>query len=106
MSAAEVDSKATSPKAEPAHYTKKQKMSVPESPESEWPEAWLMPDEVKEQCQDNKLEPNVPVSAKQLRKLGISYWKMDADAYKYPTKGKECHYVESSLLLIWTALSC
>ena len=73
-------------KVEEQPDTKKQKMSVAEAPDSEWPEAWLLPDDVSNQCALNKLEPNVAVDAAALRKLGISYWKMDADAYTYPVK--------------------
>ena len=28
----------------------------------------------------------MPIDAAGMRKLGISYWKMDADAYTYPVK--------------------
>jgi len=57
-----------------------------EAPDNEWPEAWIMPDEVEDQKALNKLEPNIPVSVSHLRKIGISYWKMDAVNYTYPTK--------------------
>lgn len=57
----------------------------PCAPDSEWPEAWYMPDEVEDQCKPNKLEPNQPVTAADMKKLGICYWKMDADSYEYPT---------------------
>ena len=87
MSSAAEEAKQGTADTTVAADTKKQKMSVPEAPESEWPEFWYMPDEVSEQCKPNKLEPNMPVSTTELKKLGISYWKMDADAYKYPTKG-------------------
>lgn len=68
--------------------SKKLKMEdYPMSPDEAWPEAWLMPDEVENQCSPNRLEPNVPVSAEQMRELGICYWKMeDVDKYEYPTK--------------------
>lgn len=65
---------------------KKQKMSIEMSPDSEWPEAWLMAEEVNDQCLENRQDPNVAVDAAHLRKLGIAYWKMDADAYEYPVK--------------------
>lgn len=77
---------AVEPKTEAQPDTKKQKMSVAEAPDSEWPEAWLLPDDVKDQCALNKLEPNVAADVQGLRKLGISYWKMDADAFTYPVK--------------------
>lgn len=65
---------------------KKTKMSIEQAPDSAWPEAWVMADNVTEQCQDNKQEPNVAVDAEGLRKIGISYWQMDADSYEYPIK--------------------
>lgn len=61
----------------------------PMAPDSEWPEAWIMPDEIPEtgdQCQSNRLEPNIPVSARDMKDIGISYWRMDADSYSYPVK--------------------
>lgn len=66
--------------------TKKMKTSVEQSPDEEWPEAWVMADEVEDQKAPNKLEPNVPVTADQMRELGIAFWKMDADSFSYPTK--------------------
>lgn len=69
------------------HIDKKARMDdYPMAPDEEWPEAWIMPDEVEEQCQANKLEPNVPVTVEQLKEIGINYWKMDANAYEYPIK--------------------
>jgi len=66
---------------------KKQKMTgVPVAPDEEWPEAWFMTETVEDQCKPCRQEPNKPVSAADMRKLGISYWKMDADSYKYPIK--------------------
>ena len=68
---------------------KKPKMttdSYPQAPDEEWPEAWLMSERVEDQCKPNKQEPNVPISAADLRKIGINYWKLDANAYKYPIK--------------------
>jgi 1,2-dihydroxy-3-keto-5-methylthiopentene dioxygenase len=59
---------------------------TPESPDNEWPDAWLMTDSVEDQKALNKLEPNVPVSVSELRELGIAYWKMDADTFSYPVK--------------------
>jgi len=72
------------PREEPD--SKKAKMSIEQAPDSAWPEAWVMADNVTEQCQDNKQEPNVAVDAEGLRKIGISYWQMDADSYEYPIK--------------------
>eukprot|EP00594_Rhizosolenia_setigera_P012533 CAMPEP_0178964916 /NCGR_PEP_ID=MMETSP0789-20121207/15961_1 /TAXON_ID=3005 /ORGANISM="Rhizosolenia setigera, Strain CCMP 1694" /LENGTH=203 /DNA_ID=CAMNT_0020649781 /DNA_START=13 /DNA_END=624 /DNA_ORIENTATION=- len=61
-------------------------MSLTQSPDEEWPEAWLMPEEVEDQKALNKLSPNVPVSVSEMKELGICYWKMDADAFTYPVK--------------------
>ena len=58
----------------------------PMAPDEDWPEAWLMSAEVKDQCLENRQEPNVPATVEDLKKLGISYWKMDAKAYDYPVK--------------------
>jgi 1,2-dihydroxy-3-keto-5-methylthiopentene dioxygenase len=58
--------------------------TVPEAPPEEWPEAWLIPDHVDDQFSANKLTPNVPITVDELRAIGISYWKMDADTYQYP----------------------
>lgn len=70
-----------------ATKTKKQKTMLPESPDNEWPECWVMPDgECPDQKAENRKEPNEPVSVDFLRKLGISYWKMDADSFTYPKK--------------------
>jgi 1,2-dihydroxy-3-keto-5-methylthiopentene dioxygenase len=66
--------------------TKKQKMEYPMAPDEDWPEAWLMPAEVEDQCKENRLEPNVPVTAEDMKKLGIAYWKMDAESFEYPVK--------------------
>ena len=70
---------------------KKAKMSLAQAPDEEWPEAWLMATEDDDKinadpCKAHKQEPNVPVSVESLRKLGINYWKLDANAYKYPVK--------------------
>ena len=42
-----------------------------EAPNSEWPEAWLMAEEVDDQKKPNKMEPNVPFDVDALRELGI-----------------------------------
>lgn len=65
---------------------KKPRTMTPMAPDNEWPEAWLVCDNIKDQCRDNRCEPNVPVSPEELRKIGIEYWKMDADSYEYPVK--------------------
>lgn len=60
------------------------------APEQDWPEAWLMGPEDGDdfdQCALNKLSPNVPVTAADMKSLGICYWKMeDIDQYNYPVK--------------------
>eukprot|EP00980_Cylindrotheca_fusiformis_P015867 scaffold4637_cov128-Cylindrotheca_fusiformis.AAC.38 len=67
--------------------SKKAKTAIPESPDEEWPEAWLMMEgEIEDQKKENRQSPNVQVTPADMRKLGISYWKMDADAYEYPLK--------------------
>jgi len=43
-----------------------------------------MKDNCEDQCAENRLEPNVPITPEQMAELGISYWKLDADAYTYP----------------------
>jgi 1,2-dihydroxy-3-keto-5-methylthiopentene dioxygenase len=65
---------------------KKAKMTLPEAPATEWPEAWIIPKDIEDQYAPNKLEPNVPVTVEDLKKIGICYWKLDADTYTYPTK--------------------
>ena len=52
---------------------KKQKTMLPEAPDDQWPECWVMTDECKDQKAPNKREPNVPVSVELLRNLGIRY---------------------------------
>ena len=45
---------------------------VEQAPDSEWPEAWLMPEgECANQKAPNKLDPNVPVKVEELKALGI-----------------------------------
>lgn len=67
--------------------TKKAKMAMPQAAPEEWPEAWVMTEgECKDQFAPNKQEPNVPVTVEDMQKLGICYWKLDADSYTYPTK--------------------
>jgi 1,2-dihydroxy-3-keto-5-methylthiopentene dioxygenase len=61
-------------------------MEYPMAPDEDWPEAWHMPTEVEDQCKENRLEPNVPATAEDLKKLGIAYWKMDAESFEYPVK--------------------
>lgn len=66
---------------------KKAKCEVPIAPDSDFPEAWIIPDDVEDQYADNKMEPNVPVTAADLKKIGVLYWKMDdVDKYEYPIK--------------------
>ena len=51
--------------------TKRRKIDISEAPDSEWPEAWVMSDDVEDQKAENRLEPNVPATVTDLRKLGI-----------------------------------
>jgi 1,2-dihydroxy-3-keto-5-methylthiopentene dioxygenase len=79
--------------ADETFANKKQKTNedYPMAPDADWPEAWIMADKESDpdfdQCQPNRCEPNIPVSAPDLRKIGIAYWKMDdVDKYDYPVK--------------------
>jgi len=82
---------APAPAAEEQASKKQKKMEdYPMAPDSEWPEAWLMPKDCEsapdfDQCKPNKQTPNVPVTAEDMQKLGICYWKMpDTDNFDYP----------------------
>ena len=66
--------------------TKKQKMTVEISPDSEWPEAWYIAEKAASQKEEDRCDPNEPVSVDAMKALGILYWKMDADKYEYPLK--------------------
>mmetsp|Transcript_63955 Transcript_63955/g.76895 ORF Transcript_63955/g.76895 Transcript_63955/m.76895 type:complete len:245 (-) Transcript_63955:786-1520(-) len=60
---------------------------LPEAPDEDWPEAWYMPEgDCDNQKALNKKDPNEPANITALRKIGISYWKLNADAFKYPVK--------------------
>lgn len=59
---------------------------IKESPDSDWPEAWMIPDTVEDGRDDNRLEPNISVGVAELREIGLSYWKMDAENFSYPIK--------------------
>ena len=66
----------TSPaKEEEQPASKKVKTGTMEqSPDSEWPEAWVMPEgDIEDQKALNKQEPNVPFTVEQLKDLGIWY---------------------------------
>lgn len=59
-------------KEEEDRPSKQAKTMVEQSPDSEWPDAWLMPDgDCANQKAANKQEPNVPVTVKELKDLGI-----------------------------------
>uniref|UniRef100_A0A6Q2YCS4 Acireductone dioxygenase n=1 Tax=Esox lucius TaxID=8010 RepID=A0A6Q2YCS4_ESOLU len=45
-------------------------------------EAWFMDDSDEEQRMPHKRNPNEPVSLEELEKLGVFYWKLDADIYE------------------------
>lgn len=69
--------------------TEENKTMTAESPASEWPEAWYMLDdgEYEDQKAENRLKDgNKPCTVEELKKLGIAYWKMDADSFEYPVK--------------------
>ncbi|KAL3944363.1 MAG: hypothetical protein SGBAC_001567 [Bacillariaceae sp.] len=67
---------------------KKAKTALPQAPDEEWPEAWLMcdDDKIDDQKKENRQDPNAKITPEGMRKLGINYWKMDADAFTYPVK--------------------
>jgi hypothetical protein len=68
---------------------KKETTTTPESPDEEWPEAWYMlqDGDYEDQKAENRMSPNnKPCSVTELKKLGIAYWKMDAETYNYPVK--------------------
>merc|ERR1712176_806538 len=62
--------------------------SVCQVVDSDWPEAWYMceDDKISNQKCQNRLTPNRPVSTKEMKELGLNYWKMDATNYSYPVK--------------------
>ena len=47
-------------------------VSTEQSPDEEWPEAWMMTEDCKDQKALNKMEPNVPVTPEILRQIGIA----------------------------------
>ena len=54
--------------------SKKIKTTMEQALDTEWPEAWLMPTgECMDQKAPNKLEPNVSVSAEELKEIGIKW---------------------------------
>lgn len=62
--------------------------SVCQVVDEEWPEAWYMvkDDEVENQKCENRFAPNKKVTVAEMKELGLHYWKMDADTFKYPIK--------------------
>jgi 1,2-dihydroxy-3-keto-5-methylthiopentene dioxygenase len=62
--------------------------SFPMAPDEEWPDAWMLaendPTVETDQCKEHRQEPNVQVTAADMKKLGIFYWKMDPQADQYP----------------------
>mmetsp|Transcript_21652 Transcript_21652/g.33122 ORF Transcript_21652/g.33122 Transcript_21652/m.33122 type:complete len:206 (-) Transcript_21652:293-910(-) len=61
--------------------------STEQAPDTEWPEAWYMTEgKCENQKALNKQEPNAPVSAEMLRKIGIAYWNLPPDDFTYPVK--------------------
>jgi len=65
--------------------TKTKIEKLPQAPDEEWPEAWIMPDGAcANQKALNKKTPNEPVTPETLREMGVYYWKMDAESFDYP----------------------
>ncbi len=48
---------------------------------TEWPEAWLMPEETEDLKALNKLEPNIPATMQDLSELGIAFCKLGPNAF-------------------------
>lgn len=72
MSEEEAKSDSPTKDEEPPPSKKVKSGTMEQAPDSEWPEAWLMPNgEIEDQKAPNKLEPNVPVTAEELREIGI-----------------------------------
>ena len=46
-------------------------VDVEEAADSEWPEAWLMAEDVTDQKAENRMEPNVPFEVSNLREIGL-----------------------------------
>uniref|UniRef100_A0A8B9JB20 Acireductone dioxygenase n=1 Tax=Astyanax mexicanus TaxID=7994 RepID=A0A8B9JB20_ASTMX len=44
-------------------------------------EAWFMDESSSDQRLPHRLEPNQPVSLQELQKIGVFYWKLNADIY-------------------------
>ncbi|XP_022528844.1 acireductone dioxygenase [Astyanax mexicanus] len=45
-------------------------------------EAWFMDESSSDQRLPHRLEPNQPVSLQELQKIGVFYWKLNADIYE------------------------
>ncbi|XP_030876823.1 1,2-dihydroxy-3-keto-5-methylthiopentene dioxygenase [Leptonychotes weddellii] len=45
-------------------------------------EAWYMDESADDPRRPHRAEPNRPVGLEQLRRLGVLYWKLDADKYE------------------------
>ncbi|XP_073682827.1 acireductone dioxygenase [Garra rufa] len=45
-------------------------------------EAWYMDESIEDQKLPHRLNPNQPVSLKQLEQIGVYYWKLNADIYE------------------------
>ncbi len=59
---------------------------------SEYPDAWLMPENVKDLKALNKMKSNVPATKEDLTELGISYWKVGEDAFNSPIQNVPWNY--------------
>ena len=53
-------------------FTSEMAVSPEQSPDEEWPEAWMMTEDCTNQKELNKMEPNVPVTPEILRQIGIA----------------------------------
>ncbi|XP_062379028.1 acireductone dioxygenase [Sardina pilchardus] len=45
-------------------------------------DAWFMDDSDEDQRLPHKLDPNQPVSLEELQKIGVFYWRLNADIYE------------------------
>ncbi len=48
---------------------------------TEWPDAWLMPEETEDIKALNKMEPNIPATMQDLCELGIAFCKLGSNAF-------------------------
>jgi 1,2-dihydroxy-3-keto-5-methylthiopentene dioxygenase len=83
----EPETKTDNDEEETANKKQRVMTNVEQAPDSDWPEAWYMEEgETVDQKAPNRQEPNKAATVADLRKIGIQYWKMDAETYSYPVK--------------------